>query len=166
MAFDRQAHKTQEAGLLNTYASGGTVVSDAVAMIGQVHSDFFIFQKTAADATAADTVAETYTGIYLPFDCIVRQVRISPISGALTANATNYATLTVSSRNSAGTGLATVATYSSTTSSLSQGVALAATLTTANVALTAGSTITWQQAKAGTGVVVPSFQITLVVEWN
>lgn len=166
MAFDRQSRKAQEAGQLGAFITGGTAVSDAIGMIGQVHSDYIVFQKATADATAADTVAETYTGIYLPYDCIVRQVRISPISGALTANATNYATLTFSSRNSAGTGLATVATYSSTTSSLAQGVALAATLTTANVALTAGSTITWQQAKAGTGVVVPSFQITLVVEWN
>jgi hypothetical protein len=169
MATDRASLKMQQAGALGSFASGGTAVSDAVGTVGQAHSDIFVFDKAAADAMASTTTAETYTGINLPYAGKVKAITFVPTSGGLTADASNYATVTVSRRDSAAANKTTLGTITTTVASsgnLTQGVGEDAVLTSANVDFAADSTVTFEIAKTGTGVVVPAGRFTVLVEWT
>lgn len=126
------------------------------------------FLKTAADGVAGDATAELAIG-YTPVAAIVRSVTIVP-TGALTANDTNYATLTVWKRDSAGANQTKVAEITTQiTGGSGNWVAFAAEAMTlqaaANLALAAGSSLTFQIAKTGTGVVVPA-NTKIVVEMS
>lgn len=123
--------------------------------------------KTAADGAAGDATAELSLG-YTPVAAIVRSVTIVP-TGALTANDTNFATLTVWKRDSAGANQTKVAEIATTTAGTGNWVAFAAEAMTlqaaANLALAAGSSLTFQIAKSGTGVVVPA-NTKIIVEMS
>lgn len=110
--------------------------------------------KTAADGAAGTATAETVA-------CGTRNggrllaVRFIP-AAALTADNTNYATITVSRRNAAGGGKTTVASVTTQiTGSGSWTAFVPVNVPVSNDALEPGGTLTYEIAKAGTGVVVP-----------
>lgn len=119
--------------------------------------------QKAADGAAATATSETVA-------CGTRNggrligVRYVP-GAALTADNTNYATITVSKRDSAGGTKTTVA--SRTTQVTGSGswtafVPVELTLAAAADILNAGGTLTFEIAKAGTGVVVPAGTFELI----
>ncbi len=160
---DRQLYKRAVVGLL---ASMGLV--DAIALSAQASSDFFSFVKAADDGAASTTTAETHTNIYLKRACILKSVAYVATTGGITADNTNNATVTLSKRDSAGANLTTVATLTTNTTlgNIVQYAAVQMTLTAANVAVTAGSTLTYSVAKGGTGVVLRAGVFTAEVEWD
>ena len=169
MGFDRRALKNEQAGALNTFSSGGSSVSDAVTTVGQAHTDQLTFSKAAADGMASTATAETYLGLYVPYDCTLTAAYFIPTSGGLTADNTNFATITISKRDSAAANKTTIATITTTITSsgnLTQGVAEPSVVAAGGVSIAAGSTITFEIAKSGSGVVVPAGLFTLLCEWN
>ena len=163
MATDRELLKAQEAGALASSAA-----TDPIGAVGEAHSALFEFTKSDADSMAADATSETYTGVYVPRKAKVKAIYFLPTSGGLTADATDYATITVSKRDSAADNKASLGTITTTVASsgnLTQGVAEAFVLTAANVVVAAGSTVTFEIAKAGSGVVVPAGRFILDLEF-
>lgn len=161
---DRQLLKRALVGLL---AAMG--LSDAIAEVGKSESTYFFWDKAADDGMASTTTSETFTGVYSKYAAILKSITYSPTTGGVTADAANYATVTASKRDSAGANKTTLGTLTTTIASsgnLTQGAGKAFVLTNANVALSAGSTFTWEIAKTGTGVVMRAGRFTAEVEWD
>lgn len=120
------------------------------------------------DKAAADGAAGTATAEHVVYRAtgpvIVKSVEYVP-DAALTANDTNFATITLSRRNADGTNSVTVASVSTKTTggggsgNWSQWVSVALALTAANVAMVAGQILTIAITKPGAGVVVPAGQL-------
>lgn len=123
------------------------------------------YAKDAVDGAAADVTAER--GMWVaPVACTVVSVKYVP-TAALTANDNDYATLRVQRRDSNGANPATVASQTTkVTGGSGDWTAFKAVALTngAGVALAAGEHLTFDIAKAGNGVAVPSGQ--LVVEYT
>ncbi len=167
MPTDREILKAQVAGAL-----AGTACTDpvATAKVAASHGPVIVFTKASADSMAADTTAETYTGLYFPRACRIRSLYIITTAAGLTAHASNYATITVSKRNAAAGGKTTVGTLTTTVVSsgnLTQGVGTAFVLSTTAGALdlVAGGSLTWEIAKAASGVIVPACVVCADIEW-
>lgn len=163
MAYtDRELIKQQEAGQAAT--SGA---SDPIGEVAKVHSYWVAFSKSADDAMASTTTSETYTGVLVPVKSRLKSVKYVATTGGITANATTYATITVNKRDSAAANKLAVASFATdtvTTDDVTQGVPKEFDLTTANIIIAAGSTITYEIAKASTGVVVRAGTVTLELE--
>lgn len=181
MATDRASLKIQEASALGSFATGGTAVSLPGATVSLAHSDSFSSGvKSADDAMASTTTAETGLGISIPAAPTilgsvarafqVNQILYTPLTGAITNDNTNNAVITVSARLSS-TGGSAVVLGTLTTSvtalgaTIAQWSAVAFTLTTANLLIAAGATLTFSIAKGGSGVVVRGGTITVDGEW-
>jgi hypothetical protein len=163
MPTDRALLKQQQ-----TAALGTTLAAASFATVDLLHADPLVFDKAAADALASTTTAETGTGIYVPAAARILSVTFVPTSGGVTADNTNFATVTVSTRDSAGATLATVATLTTTITSsgnLTQYAGKALVLTAANQLVSAGSTVTFSIAKSGTGVIVPAGRVTVLLTY-
>lgn len=159
---DRELIKQQEAGQAAT--SGA---SDPIGEVAKVHTYYVSFSKSADDAMASTTTSETYTGVIVPVKSLLKSVKYVATTGGITANATNYATITVSKRDSAAANKTTVASFATdtvTTDDVTQGAPKAFDLSTSNVVITAGSTLTFEIAKAASGVVVRAGTLTLELE--
>lgn len=162
MATDRELLKAQEAGVAGTVGA-----TDPIGEVAKIHSYTVSFSKASDDAMASTTTSETYTGIYIPYKCRLKSVTYSATTGGITADNTNYATVTVSKRDSAAANLTTIATLTTTITSsgnITQGAGKACVVTGSAVIITAGSTITFSIAKAGSGVVVRAGTVTLELE--
>lgn len=118
----------------------------------------------AADGSAAATTAETVIG-YVQRACKLLAVRYVP-AAALTADATNNATITVSKRVAGGGSKTTIATIVTDVAGGSwvqwSAKAFSLTGTAADLQIAAGSGLTFEIAKGGTGVVVPAGVLELV----
>jgi hypothetical protein len=114
------------------------------------------YTKEADDGSAAAVTAETPV-LSSSGGLQVQAVRFLP-SAALTANNTNYATLTVVNRDAAGSSVGTIAAI--TTEITGSGDWVAFVLedfgTLANATIAAGGTVTFEIEKAASGVVVPA----------
>lgn len=162
MATDREILKAQQAGVLGTAGA-----SDPIGEVGKMHRFSLLITKASADAMASTTTSETYTGLYLPVKARLVACYLSVTATGITANATNYATITVSKRDSAGANKTTVVSFATdtvTTDDVTTGVGKSLTPTAANVICDAGSTFTYEIAKAASGVVVPPGTLTLIFE--
>lgn len=166
MPTDREILKQQQAGALSS-----TACVDPVAAAKEASSfgPVLLIDKSA-DSMASDTTSETYTGLYFPRACRVRGIFIICTGAGLTAHNTNYATVTVSKRDAAAGGKTAVATLTTTLTSsgtLTQYVGKGFVLSTVAGALDipAGGSLTWEIAKAGSGVVVPASRVCLDLEW-
>lgn len=151
---------------VSKFAEAAGSNKDARTAINTLTCGMPFFDKASADAMASTTTSETYTGVYIPYDSKVT-VYFNPTSGSLTANDTNYATVTVSKRDSAAANKATIATLTTTTTSsgnLTQGAGKQLVAASGSASVAAGSTITFEIAKTGTGVVVPAGRFTVVCE--
>lgn len=181
MATDRASLKFQEAGALGTFATGGNAVVLPVQTISLAHSDSFASGvKSADDAMASTTTAETGLSISIPAAPAnlgtvarafqVNQITYTPLTGAITNDNTNNAVITVSYRLSATGGtLTTLGTLTTSITALGATIAqwqsVAFTLTTANLLIAAGATLTFSIAKGGSGVVVRGGTIVVDGEW-
>lgn len=127
-------------------------------------------QKPAVDSAAAD-VTDAYEATadeqsdvqYFPLAFTVTSAKLMPFA-ALTADASNYATVTVEYDDGAGGSDTAVATLVTDVAGGSwvAGTAKTMTLTSsAPVNIPAGSYVHFSIAKAGTGVAVPVFKIFL-----
>jgi hypothetical protein len=113
------------------------------------------WDKPAADGAAATATAE-HSFLRAASKLTVKAVRYVP-DAALTADNTNFATITVRVRNSDGTNALTVAAVTTAiTGSGNWAQWVAVNLPLTNVSLTAGQILTVQIAKAGSGVVIPA----------
>ncbi len=163
MPTDREIMKQQEAGALGTAGA-----ASAINEVAKAHSMWLSFAKASDDAMASTTTAETYTGVFVPVKSRLRGVTYIATTGGITANATTFATITISKRNSAGASKTTIAVFATdtvTTDDVAQGVPkafYAADLS--NVIIDAGSNITFEIAKASTGVIVRAGTFTLELE--
>lgn len=139
---------------------GTTAKQDTIDMLTDVD---FVLHKAAADAMAADATAEhTEYTVRVRRACRIDTVRLIP-NGALTADAANNATLTVSYDDGAGganTNIASGTTTAGGTGSWVAGTAITLTIaTTGGVSVAAGKYITFAITKAMAGVVVPEFTL-------
>lgn len=120
----------------------------------------FGWPKAAADGAAGNATAETAIGVVGPgpVNIAIGQVNIHP-SAALTADNSNFATITVAKRT-AGGGAVTIATATTKTAGgggTGNWVAWTPLVipASAGASLAPGDAITVTIAKSGTGVVVP-----------
>jgi hypothetical protein len=165
MPTDREYLKQAQSGHITSI---GAV--NPIGVVGEAHSVELYIDKASADATAATTTSETFSGAYVPRKALLTQVVFVPTSGGLTANASNFGTVTISKRDAAGANKTSVATLTTTVASsgdLTQGAAKALVLSSTAGALTlsAGSSFTFEIAKTGTGVVVPAGKFVATVEY-
>lgn len=162
MATDIEIIKYRDAGRAQTY--GCTAPNTAVA---QQNTYFVQFAKASDDAMASTTTAETYTGKAAVHKARIKAIYYIATTGGITASDTDYATVTIKTRDSAAANAATVATLTTTTTSsgnVTQGAAKALVLTDANIIVSALSTFTLTIAKASSGVVVRAGEFIVELE--
>jgi hypothetical protein len=119
----------------------------------------FSWQKAAADGSASTATAETVIGLIGPGNAPIALGRIGVLPAAsLTANATNYATITVAKRTAGGSAV-TLGTLSTASGSWSAWTEVDFSLST-GAYLSPGDAITVAIAKASAGVGVPQLVLT------
>jgi hypothetical protein len=114
------------------------------------------FTKEGDDGAAATATAETPI-LSAPNGAIILNARYNP-SAALTADNTDYATLTVARRDAAGANPEVIAAITTEITGTGDWVAFVAEdfAPLANTAIEAGGAVTFEIEKAGSGVVVPA----------
>lgn len=124
-----------------------------------------VWPKPADDGSASTATAEVLV-FRAPVAGKIVSAHLTATSGGVTANDTDYATVTVSKRDGAGGSATTIATYSSTVAGggMTQWVPKALTVTEADATFAAGSIITVKITKPGSGVVVRAGALTLLVD--
>jgi hypothetical protein len=131
------------------------VFSSAATDAQKARADHVFNGRYAAEnysdaATAGTAVTETVHCQITETSAYVKKIRFTaPI--AVTANGSNFATITVSKRTAAGAAV-TLGTFSTSATSMVAFVPADLTLTAANLKLAAGDVITVAISKTGTGV--------------
>lgn len=145
--YELQAALTEGGGLALTVKSGGAGFTAA-------------HLKAAADSNAGDATAETPLGVAEEAATVTA---VSYLPGdALTAHADNYATLLVSKRAAGGGSKTTVASVTTQIAGSGDWTAWAPVdIPVTSGALTAGQGLTFEIAKAGSGVVVPAGKLVV-----
>lgn len=128
----------------------------ADTLIDYLLSEPAIHQIPADSAANANTTAQHFFRVPTGQAREVVSVYLLPNS-TLTADSSNYATLTIEKEDGAAGGKTTVATLATNVTSWATGVPAAFTLSTtkANVLLDAGEVLSVKIVKSGTGVSVP-----------
>jgi len=123
--------------------------------------------KTAADGAASTATSEVPVGMARRASKVLAAYFIP--ASTLTADDTNYATLTISKRAAGGGSKTTVASVSTTTTGSGNFVAwvpVPLTAVAAEVTVTALSQLSFEITKAGTGVVVPIGKLVVYLSDN
>lgn len=124
------------------------------------------YDKASADGMASTTTSDTLIWCN-PYEFSLRVVRAIIVSGStLTADDTDYATITVKTDDGANGTTATAATWTTTTTGTGDwaaDTAEVATITAANATLVSGGCLHFNIAKAGSGVVVPASKVFVVL---
>jgi len=150
----------------DTPALTGNPNTSNVPVVHQAFDLTIPFAKAAADGAAGTATADTLFWTN-PFDFPVLVVagRITPIGAGVTADNTNFATITIKTNDGAGgaTGIAltantTITDLGNLTSNQSKSFTL---LTPANQIVPAGGGLWFNIAKSGTGVVIPISNYTI-----
>ena len=115
-----------------------------------------VFRAVLPIASVANTPDE-YIGFAAPFNMAITAVKWIP-AAAVTANGSNFQTLSVRNRGAAGAGTALPASrsYAATNSVAQVPEAMTLSGTATDLLVTAGDVITVQRLVTGTGVIVPS----------
>ena len=161
---DRQLLKRALVGLC---ASMG--LTDAITTVGNADSEFFVFQKAAADGMASTATSETDLNIYLKRACILRSVTWTPQGGAVTNDNTNNFTATFSKRDSTGGNLTTVATLTNSITTYGASIAACKRCCGSDGRERGNHSRLYTHVldrKNGSGVVVPISLFTFEVEWD
>lgn len=161
VATDRTNAAAGEQEVLRMNGSTGKLTASSGFGSSQLLSDSW--DKEAAD-TAAGTLTAEHAFYRAASAMTIKAVRYVP-DAALTASDTVYATITVDRRNADGTNPVQVAQVltkvTGGSGNWTQWVAVALTLTGANVGLAAGQILTVSIAKASTGTIVPAGQLVI-----
>ncbi len=139
--------------------------SDARTALNSLFATVYCLDKVDVDATNSSTTAATASApAAVRFDGQVKQAFLSaPV--AITADATNNATITVKAYPAAGVTGVTIATYITTTAVTAFArTAMTLATTGANLALVAGSNISIEVSKGGTGITLPPIAVQIFVE--
>lgn len=122
----------------------------------KVNATLNCLHQHATDAATGTAVAETAIA-FLKYANTVARVMLVP-SASATANASNYGTVILAARDGAGGASATLGSV--TTASVSWAPFVPVSIgTITGGALAAGSVISYQTTKTGTGIALPSFKI-------
>lgn len=179
IAFDRKypAIESVVASILKSSASGLAVEVEAIDLTnkrvdlrvneGDTDRRYQSHQKTAADGAASTATSETAVGMSV--DAVTLEKVYFVPAAALTADDTNYATITASKRASGGGSKTTVASVTTQATGGSGNwtawapveITLAAAPAPTIAAL---SSFTFEISKTGTGVVVPAGVLVLVTK--
>lgn len=119
----------------------------------ELRGDRVIVIPVAGQSTAS-TVDE-FTGFVAPFNLKITSVKWVP-TAAITANATNYFTLTLRNRTTgAGTALPASRSYAATNSVAFTAEAMTLSATAADLNVASGDTLTVEKLVTGTGLAMP-----------
>lgn len=160
-----------QGGVFDAVASSQAGAADCANAMFETEINWI---KTADDASAAAATAEFVLGT-LPRRCMVVDLKyVSNDATGLTANAANYATITLSSRNGAGGNALTLGTTNTTptanggTGNWSQWNTVTlnvAAFDPTNAVIPLGGMATVTVAKQGSGVIVPAGTLTMRVRF-
>lgn len=122
--------------------------------------------QVAAAMAAAGTDDELAHAV-VPFNATVTAVKWVP-AAAVTADGTNFTTLSVRNRKADASGAALPATrsYAATNSVAHVPESMTLSGTAADLSLAAGDVLTVQRLHSGTGVVVPAGVVEVSVKWR
>lgn len=156
----------QRIGAIADAGAGGFTAADQMlrGTIFGARLAKLVVDGAIGDVTTAfeGTDDENSDAIYVPYALTITAAKLMPLVG-LTADASNYATITLGYADGAGGAVTAIATLDTTVAgggSWVSGTAKAMTLTSSNpVAVPAGSWLTFSIAKTGTGVAVQPFRI-------
>lgn len=163
MATDTEIAKDCMVGMLNSTSIGNN--QNVKSEVQKQRRKTLVIVKSAADAMASTATSETSQNIGTDVQGRVYACYFTPTGAGLTADNTNFATVTLSARTAAGgasTSFATLTTTLTSSGTLTQYVRKAMVLTTVDIA--AGCDITLTIAKSGSGVVVPVGYFTILIE--
>lgn len=162
---DREILKLQQQA---TLASAGA--SDPLGEVGKAHQFVLTFNKTADDAMASTATTEVGTGMYLPVKAKLKSVHLL-LTGAttLTGHASNYASIILDKYSSAGAGNANVLTWATDTATTDDLAVytpkdISAGIVDTAAVCDAGSNLSIQITKTGSGVIVPALRVICVFE--
>lgn len=169
MTTDIALNKQVQAGLIASMLglppnSDATANAAAVAAIAQNFCRVYKWNKAAADGAAGTATAATMmdalsfpgqVGLSSPGGGTPLIAAFIQTDATLTGDPSNNAAFTVQAVDATGANPVTIATLT-TTVTLTKWVRTALTITSANVVLPVGGTLTVAIAKNGTGVVVPA----------
>lgn len=146
--------------LEGTYGVGLSNSKAAIEDLSLIH--VFNASKELADAAASTT--STMFSLKVPYKCVVEAATICP-GGALTADNTNNAVLTLAKADGAGGSATTVAAI---TTNVASGNWVAdtfkdMTVTAADATVNDGQILTLKITKGGTGVAVPASSVSIRV---
>jgi hypothetical protein len=114
--------------------------------------------KSTADATASTATSETLIGTVHSGLPVGHIIKINP-AAALTADNTNYATITVQKRTNGGAAVTIASANTKITGGTGNWTAFAPISVSLTAAASPGDTITYSISKSGTGVVVPALTL-------
>ena len=135
-------------------------LSDAKAEVGKQFTVHLKWVKAADDAMASTTTAEAFVAS-VPYAGLIKAIYFIP-GAAITADASDFATLTVRKYDAAGANDEIVGTLTTELvagggiGNATAGVRYAFTLVSAQLPVVAGGSLTFEIAKAMSGVVVPA----------
>lgn len=144
-------------GLFGVHNTSSVVVEDLLSQIFEANA---VYDFGTAQTNAAAAVAEQY------FYRVKSGKRLKTVyyvpRGTVTANAANYATITLQVADGAGGSSAVYACITTQSTNMANGVPYAITVT-CSTDLTAGQTLAFKVAKAGSGVALAAgrFQVDL-----
>lgn len=155
---DIDKYKGLEAGRMSS------ALSNAKSTVAQRFTRIFTTYQTA-DGGATDNVAERMLDQgAVPYAGTVKSAYLVA-AAAVTANATNYAVVTLQTRDDAGGSAAVVGRVNTAATNLSAWVAKAFTLNTSNLSLAALAKLTYKHDKTGAGgTQLPAYTVTVLVE--
>ncbi|HEU5276839.1 MAG TPA: hypothetical protein VFU97_24495 [Xanthobacteraceae bacterium] len=149
---------TEMVGLFHAYDGvGGRSVRNEV---NACFEEIWDFTKSAADSMATDVIAATYFA-YIDRDAEIIAAWLLP-SGNATANGSNFGTYVLNKHDGAGGSPTVVGSVDSSATNFATGVPRALTLTAANVGITAGQVLSFQQTKAASGVILPAAKMLVI----
>ncbi|MGH8575339.1 MAG: hypothetical protein ACREXJ_00135 [Gammaproteobacteria bacterium] len=130
----------------------------------EIRGDRTLTIPVAGQATAA-TVDE-FSGLVAPFDLKITAAKWIP-AAAITANASNYFTLTLRNRTTgAGTALPASRSYAATNSTAFVAEAMTLSGTAADLEVAEGDLLTVEKLVTGTGLAMPDGVVQVTVRAN
>ncbi|MEV0993424.1 hypothetical protein [Nonomuraea sp. NPDC050202] len=133
--------------------------------VSELRGDHVFSIPVAGQATGG--TADEFVALVAPFNMTITAVKWVP-TAAITANGTNYFTLTLRNRGQAGAGTALAAqrSYASGNSSAFVGENMALSATAADLNAAAGDVLTVEKLTTGTGLAMPDGTVQIFARGN
>lgn len=129
----------------------------------EIRGDQVFTITVLGQATAA--TADEWSGVKVPFDCVVKSAKWIP-AAAVTADGSNYATVNLRNRGSAGAGstLPASRSYAATNSTAFVSEEMTLSSTSSDLNLTEGDVLTVSKVVTGTGLAIPDGVVQVHVQ--